>query len=195
MFEQKKLNIFTLSVHTALKPCPATLYEHIVSVALRHKSLTHTTEKLKGLKMTLANLKLTAAKKPTQISAVVQRRNRLVMRLREQIKLAKAEQNGTAYLPTKLRSVTDTETGIRKQVALPKRLKSWAFVTENGKLCVNVRYGARILELAKGKTAIEVATAKELVTTFETICAAVTAEELDAAIDAASNQLRSGFTK
>jgi hypothetical protein len=51
------------------------------------------------------------------------------------------------------------------------------------------------LELAKGKTAIEVATAKELVSTFETICAAVTAGELDAAIDAASNQLRSGFNK
>jgi hypothetical protein len=51
------------------------------------------------------------------------------------------------------------------------------------------------LDLAKGKTAIEVATAKELVATFETLCAAVNAGELDAAIDAASNQLRSGFTK
>ena len=58
-----------------------------------------------------------------------------------------------------------------------------------------VRYGARILELAKGKTAIEVATAKELVATFEALCAAVNAGELDAAIDAARNQLRSGFTK
>ena len=48
--------------------------------------------------MTLANLKLTAAKKPTQISAVIQRRNKLVMRLREQIELAKAEQTGTAYM-------------------------------------------------------------------------------------------------
>ena len=45
------------------------------------------------------------------------------------------------------------------------------------------------------KTAIEVATDKELVATFEALCAAVNAGELDAAIDAASNQLRSGFTK
>ena len=72
--------------------------------------------------MTLANLKLTAAKKPTQISAVVQRRNKLVMRLREQIELTKAEQAGTTYMPTKLRSVTDTETGMRKQVAVSKRV-------------------------------------------------------------------------
>lgn len=145
--------------------------------------------------MTLANLKLTNAKKPTQISAVVQRRNKLVMRLREQIEMTKAEQAGTAYMPTKLRSVTDTETGMRKQVVVSKRVKSWVFTADNGKLCVNVRYGARILELAKGKTAIEVATAKELVSTFETICAAVTAGELDAAIDAISNQLRSGLNK
>jgi len=58
-----------------------------------------------------------------------------------------------------------------------------------------VRYGARILELANGKPAIEAATAKELVATFETLCAAVIADELDTTIDAASNQLRSGFTK
>ena len=145
--------------------------------------------------MTLANLKLTAAKKPTQISAVIQRRNKLVMRLREQIEMSKAEQAGTAYMPTKLRSVTDTETGMRKQVAVSKRVKSWVFTADNGKLCINVRYGARILELAKGKTAVELASTKELVATLETISAAVNAGELDAAMEAASTKLRSAFTK
>ena len=145
--------------------------------------------------MTLTTLKLTAAKKPSQISAVVQRRNKLVKRLCEQIELVKAEQSGTTYTATKLRTIADAETGIRKQVSVAKRIKSWTFIADNGKLCVNVRYGARVLELAKGKTAIEVASAKELVPTFDAICAAVNAGELDAAIDAASNQLRSAFTK
>jgi hypothetical protein len=145
--------------------------------------------------MTLANLKLTNAKKPTQISAVVQRRNKLVMRLREQIEMTKAEQAGTAYMPTKLRSVTDTETVMRKQVAVSNRVKSWVFTADNGKLCVNVRYGARVLDLGKGKTAVELASAKELVATLETISAAVNAGELDAAMEAASTKLRSAFTK
>lgn len=57
--------------------------------------------------MTLANLKLTTAKKATQLSAVVQRRTKLVKRLAEQIELAKAAQNGSTYAPTKLRSITD----------------------------------------------------------------------------------------
>ena len=68
--------------------------------------------------MTLANLKLTTAKKATQLSAVVQRRTKLVKRLAEQIELAKAAQNGSTYAPTKLRSITDAETGERKHVVV-----------------------------------------------------------------------------
>ena len=74
--------------------------------------------------MTLANLKLTTAKKATQLSAVVQRRTKLVKRLAEQIELAKAAQNGSTYAPTKLRSITDAETGERKQVAVATRRRN-----------------------------------------------------------------------
>jgi len=52
---------------------------------------------------------------------------------------------------------TDAETGERKHVAVAKRVKSWTFNSDNGKLCVNVRNGARILDLGKGKTAVELA--------------------------------------
>jgi energy-coupling factor transporter transmembrane protein EcfT len=62
-----------------------------------------------------------------------------------------------------------------------------------------VRYGARVLDLGKGKTAVELASAKELIATLETISAAVNAGELDAAMEAAmeaaSTKLRSAFTK
>ncbi len=72
------------------------------------------------------------------------------------------------------------ETGERKHVAVAKRVKSWTFNADNGKLCVNVRYGARVLDLGKGKTAVELSSTKELVATLETISAAVNAGELDA---------------
>jgi len=49
--------------------------------------------------------------------------------------------------------------------------------------------------LGKGKTAVELASAKELVATLETISAAVNAGELDAAMEAASTKLRSAFTR
>src|SRR5436190_2111621 len=49
--------------------------------------------------------------------------------------------------------------------------------------CLAVKYGANVLELAKGKSAIEVGSMAELVPTLETLKAAVDAGELDAQID------------
>ena len=58
-----------------------------------------------------------------------------------------------------------------------------------------MRYGTKVLKLAKGKYAVEVAAEKDLVATLDVIKAAVLAGELDAAIDAAANKLRAGFVK
>ena len=142
---------------------------------------------------TLNTLKLTASTKPTQVSAVQQRRNRLAKRLFEQMELAKAQQMGTHYIATKLRTVMDTETGLRKQVEMSKRVKAWWFVAENGKLSLCVRYGTKVLELAKGKHAVEVGAEKDLVGVLEVIKTAVLAGELDTAIENAANKLRDGF--
>ena len=144
---------------------------------------------------TLANLKLTAAQKPTNIPQVQQRRNKLVKRLWEQAELAKAQQAGTLFAPTKFRTLTDSETGVRRQVEVNKRVKAWWFVTDAGKLALSVRYGTSVLELAKNKWAVEVAAEKDLVTTLDVIKAAVLAGELDDAISQASNKLKAGFTK
>ena len=144
---------------------------------------------------TLSTLKLSTAVKPTHMPAVQMRRNKLAKRLWEQSELAKAQQAGTQFTTTKFRSIDDPTTGLRKQVEVAKRVKQWWFTAENGKLALSVRYGARLLELAKGKYAVEVASEKELVPTLEIIKAAVLAGELDTAIDAASNKLRAGFQR
>ena len=144
---------------------------------------------------TLATLKLSAAVKPTHISAVQVRRNKLAKRLWEQMELAKAQLAGTQFAPIKFRSYQDKETGLRKQVEITKRVKQWWFTADNGKLVMNVRYGARVIELAKGKSAVEIASLTELVPTLELIKQAVEAGELDAQIEAAANKVRDGFSK
>lgn len=143
----------------------------------------------------LAGLKLTATKKPTQLPQVQQRRNKMIKRIWEQIELAKAEQNGETFSVTRLRSYKDSESGLRKQIETQKRVKAWWFTGENGKLALSVRYGARVIELAKGKYAVEVGNAQELVSTLQTIKAAVEVGELDNAIELAANTLKSGFAK
>lgn len=141
----------------------------------------------------LNGLKLTAAQKPMHMTPVQQRRNKLALRLWEQIELARAQQLGTTFAPTKFRTVTDATTGERRQVEQSKRVKAWWFVGDNGKLVVSVRYGSKLLELAKNKWAVEVASDKELVPTLELLKGAVLGGELDAQIESAANKLREGF--
>ena len=113
----------------------------------------------------------------------------------EQCELARAQAAGSTFTPVKFRSVVENGTGIRRQVEVPKRIKPWWFTTESGKLALSVRYGTKVLELAKGKVAVEVGTEKDLVPTLELIKTAVLNGELDTQIDAAANKLRDGFAQ
>ncbi len=140
----------------------------------------------------LSKLTLITATKPTALAPIVQKRNKLIKKLHEQIALATALAEGRNYTATKLRTVTDDE-GNSKTVEQAKQVRQWWWTADNGKLCLTVRYGAKVLELAKGKTAIELAGADELVTTLETVKTAVAAGELDAAITATSGAVRTAF--
>jgi hypothetical protein len=141
----------------------------------------------------LNGLKLVGTQKPVQLPVVQQRRNKLAKRLWEQIELAKAQQAGTTYAPAKMRAYTNKETGARTQYEVLKRVKAWWFEADNGKLVLSVRYGTKLLELAKGKWAVEVGGQKDLVGVLEVVKAAVLAGELDTQIDAAADRLRKGF--
>jgi hypothetical protein len=139
------------------------------------------------------SLKLTDARKPQQVPQVVQRRNKLALRVWQQIELAKAQANGAEYCVTKYKSYTDT--GLRRQVEQRVTVKPWWFETQAGKLAVSVRYGSRVLELARGKYAVEIAHPSDLTATLDAIKTAVLAGELDAAIDSAATTLRAGFAR
>ena len=143
----------------------------------------------------LNTLKLTDAKKPTQIPQVLQRRNKLAKRVWQQIELAKAREQGTQFRVAKFKSYTDNETGLRKQVETQMQVKQWWFTTDAGKLAISVRYGSKVLELEKGKYAVEVAHEKDLAKTLDVIKTAVLAGELDTQIATASVNLRKGFGK
>ena len=141
----------------------------------------------------LNNLKLTAEKKPQHIAPVQQRRNKLSHRLWEQIQLAKSQVDGTEFVVKKYRSFKDQETGLRKQIEVPKRIRPWWFVAANGKVCISIKYGTSALELAKGKPSVEVDSPQDLIKVLEAIKGAVEAGELDGQIEIASTNLRAGF--
>ena len=142
----------------------------------------------------LTALKLTAAKKPSQLAPIVQQRNKLAKRIWEQIELAKAQASGSTFTSKRLRMVRGND-GVRNSVEVAKRVRQWWFVADNGKLCVSIRYGSKLLELGKGKSAVELANGDEIIRTLEIVQSAVMNGELDAQIESASGSLRAGFKR
>ena len=143
----------------------------------------------------LSNLKLTNAKRPQAMPAVMIRRNKLVKKLFEQIQLAEAQQAGENYTAKRLKNVRDAETGLTKIVEVPKRIRAWWWIGENGKLCLNVKYGSNTIELSKGKFAIELTSQAEIVPVLHTLKEAAEAGELDSQIEAVAGVVKSGFGK
>ncbi len=144
----------------------------------------------------LNGLKFTNAKRPMQITGVQVRRNKLSNRLFEQIKLATALRDGSNYTPTHLKSVRDKYTGELKRVEQIKRIRQWWFTSDSGKVCIQIKYGSRDLDIGgKGKSTIEVATGDELINTLELIKSAVESGELDGQLESAGLKLRDGFSK
>ena len=119
----------------------------------------------------------------------------LVRRIWEQIELLKCRAAGTQFAPIKYRTLRDAETGVRRQVEVPKRVKSWVFIAENGKTAVAIRYGARVLELARGKFAVEIASPAQLIPTLELIKTAIDAGELVEQLATTAGSVRASFKR
>ncbi len=144
---------------------------------------------------TLNTLKLVSAVKPQQMPDVVKRRYKLSNKLWEQIQLARSQFNNEPFNITKMKTVKNIDTGAKETIAVNKRIRPWWFNSEAGSLCVTIKYGTKIIELAKGKPSIELANKDELISTLELVKKAVEAGELDQQIDQASGALRSNFKK
>ncbi len=143
----------------------------------------------------LNTLKLTAARKSRALPDVVKRRNKLLQKLTEQRELAAALEQGQHYAPKRLRSLRDADTGARVVKEVAVRIKPWFWTGEKGECLLAINYGSKQIELQKGKTAIDVGSADNLVTVLETVITAVKNGELDVQIEAASTKLREGFKK
>ena len=140
-------------------------------------------------------LKLVQAKREKGNSPQHARRQKLSTKLAEQIQLAKAQQSGAEFSPVRVRTVKDEATGQSRKVEVPKKIKPWWWTDEKGKLCVTIRYGARILEIVEGKNAIETDNIADVIASLQVIRSAVDSGELDARIEAISGLMKSGFDK
>ena len=143
----------------------------------------------------LNSLKLVSAVTAQRINGVQRQRNKLAAKLDEQIEMATAKQSGQSYAPTQMKAVKNPATGQKVMVEAYKRIRPWFWMTAEAAYCFNIRYGSKVIELGKGKNAVEVADLAALVEALGMVKSAVLAGELDSEIEKASGALRNGFGK
>ena len=144
----------------------------------------------------VTNLKLITTAKRTAISPIMQRRNKLLAKVQEQLELCEAQRNQQTYAPKRIKTVINKETGERMTVETVKRVKEWFWIAENGKINLAVKYGSKTLQLnKKGANAIELTNGTELIGTLHKLKDAVVAGEFDDAISEVSDATRKAFKK
>ena len=127
----------------------------------------------------LKTLKLTRYQRSNTNNSVLQRRIKLAAGTSERIRLA----NNPNYKPISVRAVAG-DSGDVREVEVSKRVLRWWRVDVDGTVELTVRYGSRILELAKGMDAVELSSTDELVPVLEQFKAAAELGEMDEMIAA-----------
>ena len=122
----------------------------------------------------LKTLKLTRYRRNNSNNPILHRRIKLAAGTSERIRLA----NNPNYKPISVRAVAG-DSGDVHEVEVSKRVLRWWRVGADGTVQLTVRYGSRVLELAKGMDAVELASTDELVPVLEQFKAAAELGEMD----------------
>ena len=130
----------------------------------------------------LGKLQMTTLKQRTKQSPAEHRRSNLIAKLTEQIELSKAQAEGRPFVVVKNGWSRD-ETGAKQRVQKEKIVRPWWW-NDGPSLSLVIRYGARPLELSRGKRAITVANLAAIPATLGTVIEATRQGELDASIEA-----------
>jgi len=142
----------------------------------------------------LESLKVVTAAKPETFSPVLHRRSKLIEKLYEQMECAKAKIDGRDHFVHYMRN-SKAPTGETLQSQMVRKVRPWWYRTADGKLLFEIRYSNKRLELAKGKTGIEVDNLDAILSTIELVIKAVQSGEVDSSLSTIASNFRAGLNK
>ena len=144
----------------------------------------------------LSSLKLTSVKRQTTVDPVQFRRSKLNDKLNIQIEMAKALSNGEVFTLKRTKKVTDAVSKVTSYIEVSKRVRTWWFTNiDTKRVAVQLFYGNKLIDLAKGKNAVEVSNGEELIAVLLKLQEAVLDGSLDTQIEVAADSVKSRFKK
>ena len=141
----------------------------------------------------LSELKLTTQSKPTHRNAVVVRRQKLIERVFEQLRLIESYKSGTSSQAYRTVRKTNPDTGLVELTQTDRKISPWWWSTADGKWYLSIKYGTQVLELAKGKGSIQVDGLLGVESTLRVIGEAAEKGDLDDVLTATGQNLRKRF--
>ena len=143
----------------------------------------------------LSSLKIVQAKRQSAIDPLMLRRNKLLRKLEDQINAAKALSKGESFSVNRVRNITDKQTSEIRAVEVSRKIRQWWFVADSGKVVIQLKYGSKVIDIAKGKNSVEVSNGAELIAVLETLKSACELGELDQQISSAADAVKARFAK
>lgn len=133
---------------------------------------------------TLSKFNLKTVKRHVGKDPVLQKRDKLVRALEEQLTLIEHKVQGKQYKATKKTWVDDGNGG-KELKEVPKRVREW-FFEQDGGWYVQCRYGARVLNVVGRNNSVFVNKASEVSSILKAFIEATQKGELDKAIEEVS---------
>ena len=133
----------------------------------------------------LADVKLVSAVRPTFQDPVALKRSKFISRVSEQLEIANLSMKGEQIPFT---SFHDPVTLKR-----PRKVSPWWWIDKDGKYLMAIKYGSKVIELAKGKSAVQAETLDQIIEVLKSLKLATSNGELDLHLTQASELIRKKF--
>jgi len=133
----------------------------------------------------LADVKLVLAVRPTFQDPVALKRSKFISRVSEQLEIANLLMKGE-QIPF---------TSFHDPVSLkrPRKISPWWWTDKDGKYLMAIKYGSKVIELAKGKTAVQAETLDQIIEVLKSLKQATSNGELDVLLTQAGELIRKRF--
>jgi hypothetical protein len=133
----------------------------------------------------LADVKLVSAVRPTFQDPVALKRSKFISRVSEQLEIANLLMKGE-QIPF---------TSFHDPVSLkrPRKVSPWWWIDRDGKYLMTIKYGSKVIELAKGKPAVQAETLDQIIEVLKSLKLATSNGELDVLLTQAGELIRKRF--